>query len=557
MVDLHYVGEHAKAKQRESHNTVAFKESTAFGDMGATIIGDFPNGTLLEVIKVTGSDALVKTLDDAHSGWVKLHNLDFDDLEKEDVRDTIDRIRNTLNESKQLDVDHKNYTSVIAYSQLPRQGMSVDDPQTEMAIGHKKLMLTRNSLELDNLMMCDDEFLRASVPPTSGERMQVLDQNLASNNAKRAKAGPIMQDNLLRENMAFFTEHGGVDDVDAQGICTAFSFYTGNFSGTASRMASLALRVNNITQMTRTEQGEASSAVNNLRMLTYYMTRGMLIMPRYAGPTTRMVLERSTWNPVKKAEIKKLYRPGNFIKWYQWASSTKGSSNASDFARRRVRFNIWSISGRDISGLSNFSKKVKASNDEEEVLFLPGTTFLVVSIREEEVEGEATAALVIDLRQVQLGLTQGSVCLWCDDNILDPHCEMRDEVHKAQRMTPDRIIKFILKPSTELAQAYLGSVFGQRLLDSHKARNTRFRIISDMSRPAPDHGSDAGAILVEWTRKQGLVCPTMIFTSSADRAVTALRNRGIADVEAVCEKQDGDMVQVTVTPKAAIDFIRA
>ena len=84
----------------------------------------------------------------------------------------------------------------------------------------------------------------------------------------------------------------------------------------------------------------------------------------------------------------------------------------------------------------------------------------------------------------------------------------------------NREIKFIMKPSTELALAFLLSWFGQMV-----ASNQSFRIMSDMKRPDEPDGTYAGANLISELTTMESRAPVMIFTSNAHKGITKLRER--------------------------------
>jgi hypothetical protein len=189
-----------------------------------------------------------------------------------------------------------------------------------------------------------------------------------------------------------------------------------------------------------------------------------------------------------------VYEPGSVITWMQFSSARKGSEAASSFRDRNCKFIIWSIKGRHITRFSNYAEK------EDEVLFMPFTRLLV--IKREHSDGH----YVIHLREVELGLTtKGLPLLWVDDNILPMKEMMQEAMIKA-----GRDIKYILKPSTHLALAFLESWFGLQV-----RKNGHFRVISDMNRPEEPESAHAGAILAReiWARE--ICVPIMIFTSDA------------------------------------------
>ena len=105
---------------------------------------------------------------------------------------------------------------------------------------------------------------------------------------------------------------------------------------------------------------------------------------------------------------------------------------------------------------------------------MPFTRLLVLRV---DIEGSGKARkYTIHCREVELAITHGLPLLWVDDNIHKPNDEMKRLMERAM-VDAGREIKFILKPSTELALAFLRSWFGHRA-----AANPKFRIMSDMNR---------------------------------------------------------------------------
>eukprot|EP00667_Euglena_gracilis_P030895 EG_transcript_43608 len=144
---------------------------------------------------------------------------------------------------------------------------------------------------------------------------------------------------------------------------------------------------------------------------------------------------------------------------------------------RNTKIVVWSQKGRHIDAFSNFSTKHYHAG-EDEVLFLPFTRLLVLKV-EKQVHGEADGIkTVVHCRELELGLTHGKPLLWVDDMIHKDTFEMKQHMEDAQ-LACQQEVKFVLKPSTHLALAFLASPFGQ----FHLNNPTNLRIITDMSRP--------------------------------------------------------------------------
>lgn len=144
---------------------------------------------------------------------------------------------------------------------------------------------------------------------------------------------------------------------------------------------------------------------------------------------------------------------------------------------------------------------------------------------------------MIFLRQLELGITKGLPLLWVDDHILEENAEMKAELYDAQkRRSQDHVIKFILKPSTDLAMAYLRSPFGR----CHLAHaDSKLRILSDMSRRPEEDGRRAGAHFVKKLQDESLSnFPVMIFTGDRTEGRRKLEEVGVAEVDAIYVTDD-------------------
>jgi hypothetical protein len=295
---------------------------------------------------------------------------------------------------------------------------------------------------------------------------------------------------------SFFVEKGLSKD-EALAASFAISFYTGSKSEACSRGASLIARQSNgvvIDEKTVQELSEAS-------IILYYLVKALAQIPYYWGYVTRAC-------QLKDDELA-LYTAGALITWIQFSSSKKGKKVASnaDFAGRNTFFKIYSLTGRPIQRFSNYP-------EEDEVLFLPHSTFLVFK----HVTTHHGSQHTIYMRQVELGLSAWSV-LWVDDKIFDARWENKAHMEYAAAKELNKNVHFIPKSSTESALSFLRSPFGQIL----KNRDT-FRIVTDMHRDNEQSPRNAGSRLIKGLRQLGFRNPCFVFTMHKDSCDKILRD---------------------------------
>ncbi|UJR10946.1 hypothetical protein I4U23_015131 [Adineta vaga] len=289
----------------------------------------------------------------------------------------------------------------------------------------------------------------------------------------------------------------GLSQDEALAASFAISFYTGSKSEACSRGASLIARQSNgvvIDEKTVQELSEAS-------IILYYLVKALSQIPYYWGYVTRAC-------NLNDAELE-LYTAGALITWIQFSSSKKGKKVATnaDFATRNTVFKIYSLTGRAIKEFSNYP-------EEDEVLFLPHSTFLVFK---HSVSHHGTQHTIY-MRQVELGLSSWSV-LWVDDQIFNEKWENKMHMEYASAKELNKNVHFIPKSSTENALSFLRSPFGQIL----KNRDT-FRIVTDMHRDNEHPAYNAGARLIQEIRRLGFRNPCFIFTMHKDACDKILEN---------------------------------
>lgn len=389
----------------------------------------------------------------------------------------------------------------------------IHDPNSEMCLANstwcEEQMFTEE-------MLCNDTFFNASIKETPAERKVDMEASLAHFPGQENR--PASQWKIMElkgdENCQLLQQAGGLAPEDAWGCACALSFYTGDNYTKAVRSASLNFRQNNLACSTWSAE-KLSEFKSRMSIVSYYLMRALCVLPAYWGPVVRCAQ--------LGAEDLALYEPGNLVTWFQWSSCKKGFGAAGAFAKQNTTFKIWSISGRHIDTFSNFG--TPCGKHEDEVLLLPGSRFLVLKV------DNSPTHTTIHMRQVELGITKGLPLLWVDDHILDHTREMKKEMEKAQTLRQsEHVIKYILKPSTALAIAYLRSPFGRCHANNS---DTRLRIMSDMGRPAEPDGDRAGANLVKALRQDlrdeglGLECPVLIFTSSESKGKQALKDLGV------------------------------
>ena len=155
-----------------------------------------------------------------------------------------------------------------------------------------------------------------------------------------------------------------INEDDAKAYAFAIAFYTGAYSEMLSLNANIFAR--------RWQRNKATNAENvqvddNAAMIMYYLIKGLSHINFYWGRVVRYV-------KLTDKELKD-YQPGEIVTWLQFSSSDKGNEknprHLKYFKERNTKFVIHSLTGRSIREFSN------CSQDEDEVLFLPHSTFVV------------------------------------------------------------------------------------------------------------------------------------------------------------------------------------
>ncbi|CAF3222509.1 unnamed protein product [Rotaria sp. Silwood2] len=269
----------------------------------------------------------------------------------------------------------------------------------------------------------------------------------------------------------YFVEKG-VDTDEALAYAFAISFYTGTYSEAINQNAALIVRNQNRNASKNTEIAKID---DRTAMIMYYLIKGLSHIDFYWGVVTRCV-------ELNSKELDD-YQSGFLITWLQFSSSNKGLAAPDWFKERNTIFFIYSLTGRSIQKFSN------CAEDEDEVLFLPHSSFLVCHI--------------------ELGLCK-YVILWVDDHIFDDWWENKEHMERASTLGTEINVHFIPKSNTTAALIFLRSEFGQRL-----KHNETFRIVTDMNRENEIPTDNAGVRLIYQVRQLGFNNQCLVFTGDA------------------------------------------
>lgn len=289
----------------------------------------------------------------------------------------------------------------------------------------------------------------------------------------------------------------GLSEEDAKSCAFVVSFYTGDATSTSHTRGGSAV--------CRKANTAAEGASDDVKPIVHYLVKALSVLPYFWGSCNRSV-------QMSEPEQER-YKPGEIISWLQFSSSSEGDSVLPSFKKRNTVFFLRSLTGRHIDHLSNYSSQT-TKNGEKEVLFLPNSFFLCTERK------EVGKKLHIHMIQIEVG-TSDRVILWVDDHILDSNWENRKHMEKAS--ANGNKVRFIPKQTTELAEAFLKSPFGQRLKQCPK---DHFKIITDMNRPDEDRGERAGAIFIKILRDLGFENEVLVFTSSKSVAENYIKEEG-------------------------------
>ncbi|CAF3722822.1 unnamed protein product [Rotaria sp. Silwood1] len=345
------------------------------------------------------------------------------------------------------------------------------------------------------------------------EEYAVFEDNLGPTLEKMIHQGQEPSFNVLRQACSNFEKEGhmemhyatcqrsynyffekGVDTDEALAYAFAISFYTGTYSETLNQNAALIARNQNRNASTNAETAKID---NRAAIIMYYLIKGLSHIEFYWGVVTRCV-------ELTSKELDD-YQPGFLITWLQFSSSNKGLEAPDWFKERNTIFFIYSLTGRSIQKFSN------CAEDEDEVLFLPYSSFLVCHVEKIQRKNH------IYLRQIELGLCK-YVILWVDDHIFDDWWENKGHMERASTLGTEINVHFIPKSNTKAALTFLRSEFGQRL-----KYNETFRIVTDMNRENEIPSDNAGVRLIYQVRQLGFHNQCLVFTGNASEGRRKLK----------------------------------
>ncbi|CAF1949157.1 unnamed protein product [Rotaria magnacalcarata] len=323
-----------------------------------------------------------------------------------------------------------------------------------------------------------------------------------------------------------FFDGKGLTGNEAKAAALAISFYSGTKSGVPKPV---------------------KSDPNDKRHIEYRSNRALVNKQSREQPVATLIVCHNLLRAVSKLSYYQgyvsrscrlnddevgLYMPGSVVIWSQFSGTFKGETvhNSSEFPHRNTFFKIYSLTGRSIKEFSNYE-------DEEEVLFLPDSTFLILG-HAHFFHGTQHA---IYMRQVELGISKLSV-LWVDDEIFQDNWYNRKYMVDAEAKDLKKNLRFIQKSSTNTALSFLESPFGQRL----KNRDT-FRIVSDMRRTNEESPHNAGARLIKRLRKLGFNNQCLLFVGD--------RNNAEETINKELNNNEKQFTSVTTCESDLINFI--
>lgn len=154
---------------------------------------------------------------------------------------------------------------------------------------------------------------------------------------------------------------------EAKSFALAIAFYTGAYSAAINADATLLARRILVTEDLLNDDGAFDT---DALLIMYYLIQGLSHIDFYWGVCVRYIT-------LDEKELKD-YQPGEIVTWLQFSSSDKGGKDMSHFTDRNTKFIIASLTGRPIQYFSN------CADDEDEVLFLPHSSFLVCHVTKDK-----------------------------------------------------------------------------------------------------------------------------------------------------------------------------
>lgn len=168
------------------------------------------------------------------------------------------------------------------------------------------------------------------------------------------------------ETYRYFTKKG-VQKDEAKAYAFAIAFYTGAYSWMVNMETNIFAR-----RLQRDgANSETAKVDDNAAMIMYYLIKGLSHINFYWGVVERYV-------KLTDEELKD-YKPGELVTWLQFSSTEKSGKPLQWFEKRNTIFTIFSLTGRAIRYFSNCAEQ------EDEVLFLPHSSFLVCQVEEDTI----------------------------------------------------------------------------------------------------------------------------------------------------------------------------
>ncbi|CAF1189406.1 unnamed protein product [Rotaria sp. Silwood1] len=203
----------------------------------------------------------------------------------------------------------------------------------------------------------------------------------------------VMAEHESRANQSYSQfKNKNLSIEEAKALAFSISFYTGAKSETCSRGARLLAHRNHGEAI----EEQIEEEMNEAAIILYYLVKALSYIPFYWGYVTRAC-------QLTMEELL-IYVPGSLITWIQFSSSKKGKKavGSGAFSDRNTLFKIFSLTGRPIKEFSNYP-------DEDEVLFLPHSTFLVFNRKTVYAEGKQFTSLCNICRQYEYALLSFSL----------------------------------------------------------------------------------------------------------------------------------------------------
>ena len=386
---------------------------------------------------------------------------------------------------------HGFFMEVIATlkrpSDFPPETRQIDKEESEIVLEYVSLVNKQADLikRRKNDVVYEDHF-NQSVIDMIGRQKFSYDKLVEV--CSKYESPEHLREHVIRGDVTWKLFEGYMNKDDARAAAFAIAFYTGSQSYGINRSASFVARRSN---------GEALAVVKDedlkdASIILYHLVRGLAHLPYYWGVTCRAI-------NLKEEELDS-YKPGTLVTWLQFSSASKGHEAPSAFtANRNTRFIIYSLTGRSIKNFSIFP-------EEDEVLFLPHSTFLIISHRQDK------DVHVVYLRQTEFGLCQMSV-LWVDDKIFDESWQNKEHMQRACTRSLNGNVHFIPKSQTDYGLSFLCSPFGERLKNC-----STFRIVTDMRRDNEKEPRTAGIRFIRGVRRLGFQNKCLIFTGYQEKA---------------------------------------